>query len=73
MQGDENTDPIAPKRGMRARTALISNAVCKLAVVSGLFLCATRAESALLSGCYARRYRTNTCAAYARRQTPVRA
>ena len=56
MQHHENTDPIAPKRGIRAREALIANAVCKSVVVSGFFLCATGAESASLSGCYERRY-----------------
>jgi hypothetical protein len=72
MQHHENIDPIAPKRGIRARKALIANAMCKSAMISGFFLCATSAESASLSGCYERRYdaahlvahpRTNTCAA----------
>jgi hypothetical protein len=56
MQHHENTDPIAPKRGKRARKALIANTVCKSAMISGFFLCATGAESASLSGCYERRY-----------------
>jgi hypothetical protein len=55
-QDHENIDPIAPKRGIRARNVIIGNAVCKSAGVLGLFLCTTSAESASLSGCYERRY-----------------
>jgi len=44
VQDHENIDPISPKRGIRVGKAFIANAVCKLTVVSGLFLCATSAE-----------------------------
>ena len=56
MQDHENIDPISPKRGIRVGKAFIANAVCKLTVVSGLFLCATSAEPAPPSGCYERQY-----------------
>src|SRR5262245_36029366 len=56
MQDHENIDPISPKRGIRVGKAFIANAVCKLTVVSGLFLCANSAEPAPPSGCYERQY-----------------
>jgi hypothetical protein len=44
MQHHKTTDPIAHKRGIRARKALIAIAVCKSAMVSGFFLCPTSAD-----------------------------